>query len=403
MSNNFCVIPWIHAATKTNGDARVCCLMSNHENGGLTGYNWATHSTQTIQNSDMHKRIRLEILNGEKPAECNTCWIKEAKGGSSRRLFSNRVFDYTLEDAITDTNADGSTDTKPVYWDIRFGNLCNLKCVMCGPQSSSQWYKDWQKVYDTDQFTDSGKVIHFDDKDALNKTYNWWENESFWKTLEQNLPYVKHLYLVGGEPTIIEQHYEFLQMLVDKGYADNITLEYDTNLTNVHQRAIDLWKNFKHLYLRVSIDDFGEQNEYIRYPSKWSKIDENYLSLQREIPDIKLEISLTWQVLNCFTFLKLYHFFNPDQVSVRILSSPDHFDCCWLPKSVKNKLIELYIEKRAPQHLVRYLEDTIDDYDEGLHSDFLKFVTRLDRIRGTDWTKIFPDLHEAINTYNIKE
>jgi len=403
MSNNFCVIPWIHAATKTNGDARVCCLMSNHENGGLTGYNWATHDTKTIQNSDIHKRLRLEILNGEKPVECNTCWIKEAKGASSRRKFSNRRFNYTEQDARRDTHSDGSVDIQPQYWDIRFGNLCNLKCVMCGPQSSSQWYKDWAKVYDTDQFTDSGRVIKFDDKELLEKTYNWWKSPDFWNHLEQNLPYVKHLYLVGGEPTIIEQHYEFLQMLVDRGYAQDIVLEYDTNITNVHQRAIDLWKNFKRLLLRVSIDDFGNQNDYIRYPSKWDIIDTNYLKLQEAIPNVKLEISLTWQVLNAFTFKSLYKFFDPDSISVRILSSPDHFDCAWLPRHTKQQLIELYLEAKMPMHLVRYLEDNLDNYDKGLHQDFLKFVNKLDDIRGTDWNEVFVDLSKSINTSITKE
>lgn len=400
MNNNFCVIPWIHAATKTNGDARVCCLMSNHENGGLTGHNWSTADTHTIQNSDMHKRIRQDILSGNKPAECNTCWVKESRGGSSRRLFSNRVFKdyYTYENAIADTQDDGSIDVQPIYWDIRFGNLCNLKCVMCGPQSSSQWYKDWQKVYDTDEFSDSGRVIKFNDTDTLDKTYNWWKSPDFWKTLEQNLPYVKHLYLVGGEPTIIEQHYNFLEMLVEKGYAQDITLEYDTNITNMHVRAIDLWSKFKHLYLRVSIDDFGERNNYIRYPSKWESIDNNILRLQQAIPDLELEVSLTWQVLNCYTFRELYKWFEKDQISVRILSSPDHLDCAWLPKHTKQELINLYTEHSMPVHLINYLESHLDDYDEDMHKQFLYFCKKLDAVRGTSWKETFVDLHNSINT-----
>lgn len=396
MANNFCVIPWIHAATKTNGDARVCCLMSNHASGGLTGDNWRDTDAKTVLNSDIHKRIRLQLLDDQQPAECNTCWTKEKAGGSSRRLFSNRVFKhYTLETAKSATHTDGTIDAQPEYWDIRFGNLCNLKCVMCGPQSSSMWYKDWAGVYDTDHFTDSGKVIYFDDKSTLEHTYNWWQSPDFWRTLEENIQYVKHIYLVGGEPTIIEQHYEFLQMLVDRGLSKDITLEYDTNLTNVHTRAIDLWANFKKLYLRLSVDDYGEQNDYIRYPSKWSKISENVDKLRQCIPDLKLEVSLTWQVFNCFTFVNLLEYFQQDEVSVRILSTPEFLDCAWLPKALKQQLLDTYSDI-VPVQVKNYLVETMDDYDEELHQQFLRFADKLDTIRGTNWRNTFADLDKYL-------
>lgn len=397
MPDNFCVIPWIHAATKTNGDARVCCLMSNHESGGLTGHNWAVDDAQTILNSDIHKKIRLQLLSDEQPVECNTCWVKERSGGGSRRKFSNRVFShYTLTTAQEQTHIDGTIDATPEYWDIRFGNLCNLKCVMCGPQSSSMWYKDWAKVYDTDHFTDSGKTIYFDDKHQLDQTYNWWQSPAFWDALQENLHSIKHIYLVGGEPTIIEQHYEFLQMLVDAGVSKNITLEYDTNLTNVHTRALDLWTNFEKLFLRLSVDDYGEQNDYIRYPSKWNIIERNVSTLRNSIPDLRLEVSLTWQVLNAFTFIELLNFFKNDEVSIRILSSPEFLDCAWLPTTAKQDLITLYKKHNVPDHLINYLQDTINDYDDQLHQQFLSFCDKLDTIRNTNWRTVFVDLTKYI-------
>jgi sulfatase maturation enzyme AslB (radical SAM superfamily) len=258
------------------------------------------------------------------------------------------------------------------------------------------WYKDWAKVYDTDHFTDSGKTIYFDDKQQLERTYNWWQSPEFWHVLQENLHSIKHIYLVGGEPTIIEQHYEFLQMLVDAGVSENITLEYDTNLTNVHTRSLDLWKNFKKLFLRLSVDDYGEQNDYIRYPSKWHIIERNISTLRNSIPDLRLEVSLTWQVLNAFTFINLLDFFKHDEVSIRILSTPEFLDCAWLPKSAKQDLIALYKQHSVPEHLINYLQEAMGDYDKQLHQQFLSFCDKLDTIRGTSWRTIFVDLDKYI-------
>ena len=172
--NSFCSIPWIHSATKTNGASRVCCLMSNYDtgNGGQTGHNFKTHSIEEIHNSEFTRKIRKQFLAGEKPVECATCWTKEANGGKSRRTFTNNMYKDIIDydKAVKLTAPDGSTTQMPIYWDLRFGNLCNLKCVMCGPQSSSMWYKDWASVYNTDHFYDSNTKIEINKKGRVRRS-----------------------------------------------------------------------------------------------------------------------------------------------------------------------------------------------------------------------------------------
>jgi organic radical activating enzyme len=406
--NSFCSIPWIHAATKTNGTSRVCCLMSNHDsgNGGLTGHSFKTHTIEEIHNSEFTRNIRKQFLAGEKPAECNTCWVKEDNGGQSRRMFTNKmykdVFDYNK--ALQLTSADGSTTQMPIYWDLRFGNLCNLKCVMCGPQSSSMWYKDWAKVHSTDHFYDSGTKINMSDGSKQNRKdresdYDWWESEHFWEQLDTHKEQLQHVYLVGGEPMLVEPHYKFLQKLIDSGISKNVVLEYDTNITNVHQRAIDQWKHFKKLMLRVSIDDFGEQNDYIRFPSKWYKLDENIKRIEELLPNTQIEISITWQVLNAFTFLKLLDHFKKYHINIRILSSPRMLDCKQLSKQSKLDLINIYensVHRSKIQHLINYLKMTME-YEGNIY-ECADFLERLDVLRKTSWQNTFKDLFKSINT-----
>ena len=275
---------------------------------------------------------------------------------------------------------------------------------MCGPQSSSMWYKDWAKINDTDHFYDDGTKIEINDKNDTN--YDWWKSEHFWKQLENNIDQLQHVYLVGGEPTIIEQHYSFLQKLIDKGIARQVTLEYDTNITNVHQRAVEQWAHFKKVVLRCSIDDFGEQNDYIRFPSKWHKVNEN-IQLAVANPTIynaslQIQISITWQILNAFTLLNLLDHFEEYQIgAIRILSVPSSLDAKHLSQQAKLEIMSRYansVHSKKLSHLIKYLNSTLE-YDSN-PNDCVIFLEKLDKIRGTDWKKTFVELYDSINTFN---
>jgi organic radical activating enzyme len=306
------------------------------------------------------------------------------------------------------TDEYGNTDWQPSYWDLRFGNLCNLKCVMCHPASSSQWYEDYVLINGTTKFTDSGTKINLKDVDGRYRDageYDWWDNPEFWTKLEAKIPYLKQVYLVGGEPMLIEPHYDFLQKVIDSGRAGEVTLEYDTNLTAIHKRALDLWKHFKKVWLRISIDDFGDQFEYIRYPARWQQISKNVETLSKEMSNIKMDFTVTWQVLSAYTtpnLLDYFEQFEKHNSSVRILSSPDYFDVAILPKEVKQDILNVYNEwattdkkKKQIAHLVNYLETNIDG-DDAKVTKCIDILNKLDTIRKTDWKTTFPQLYEKL-------
>lgn len=404
---NFCVVPWVQLATKPIGSCRICCLMSNSKDprqGILTDdngkpYNLSTADISEVQNAALAREVRLSMLNDERHPLCETCYLKEDMGASSRRTVSNKMYkdEFTIDEAREATDENGYTTIHQSYWDLRFGNLCNVKCIMCHPASSNQWYSDYVAINGTNKFGDGGlKVALSQDGNRWkdNGEYDWWDRKDVWAKLEAEIPYLKQVYLVGGEPMLIEPHYDLLQKIIDSGRADEVTLEYDTNLTNIHQRAIDLWSSFKKVKLRVSVDDFGEQFNYVRFPSKWSKVSENIEKMSL-LNNIELSFTVTWQITTAYTtpnLLKYLDKFDCD-TSIRILSTPRYYDVAILPREAKDELIAIYSNldtKTKVSHLINYLER---DGDESLIDECVATLTKLDELRTTNWKTTFPDLY----------
>ena len=145
MSKTFCPIPWNFQAVRNNGDIRVCCQANVTENQGVvrhkdgTPYNAGKHSMAQARNAPLMKIMRKNMLNGVWSDECTRCRQEEEVGLNSRRQYENQQWKYDIKDAQRVTKEDGSIDTEEapaVYYDLRFGNLCNLQCRMCGPTDS---------------------------------------------------------------------------------------------------------------------------------------------------------------------------------------------------------------------------------------------------------------------------
>jgi len=419
MTDNFCVVPWVQMATKPIGSARVCCLMTNSsdemkgvvtdDNG--TPYNLGSDSIDIIKNGKKYRDLRLSMLSNNRHPDCTTCWTKEDMGHSSRRIITNRIYEDTFnyDDAVKVTDSQGYTNYEPSYWDLRFGNLCNLKCVMCHPASSNQWYEDFVLINDSTRFWDGGKpvdLIKIGKKYKDQGQYNWWNNDSFWEKLEAKIPFLKMVYLVGGEPMLIEPHYNFLEKVIQSGKASEVVLEYDTNLTHIHQRALDYWKEFKKVNLRISLEDANEQFNYIRYPADWNSVFDNVNVITKNLQNADIKFTITWQILNSYTFLDLLKILKVFKkiASVRILNDPKYYNCNILPRDVKRDLIKLYKSnevylKDEIIHCTNYL---ISNYYYSNETELNKFFAVnkiLDKSRKTDWKTTFPQLYTNLKKY----
>ena len=190
-SCTFCVLPWIHLATRPNGDMRLCCTANasgageNHTVGLIknedgTHANFAKVTPMQAWNNDFMKSVRTTMLEGKIPASCKGCFDEEAQGIVSKRIWETATWlndeGVDVEELIKQTEEDGTVPERLQYLDLRLGHTCNIKCVMCSPHDSSKWVADWKKLVPQLENESVKQQITWDKKEYNNK---WNEKESF--------------------------------------------------------------------------------------------------------------------------------------------------------------------------------------------------------------------------------
>ena len=266
LPEKICMLPWVSVETSPIGTARPCCLAKDEiTKPDGTKYSLRENSLEEIYHSDYMQDLRKEFLEGNKPSTCQRCWDEEAAGRTSKRINSSiRLKEYY-------NNVDFQNINPDQLWfiDLKLGNICNLKCRICGSWSSSKWAKE-----EIDYIPEL-----LDRKTHLAYTYlkdGAWprESEVFWDNLKTLLPNIKYFEFTGGEPFLIEQHFELLRYAVEQGYSKNIEIHYNTNGTVFPEQA-ELWSNFKHVEIAFSIDNVGAHFEYERYGANWNEVQAN--------------------------------------------------------------------------------------------------------------------------------
>lgn len=320
-SDTFCVLPWVHLSTRTDGQMRVCCTANassvgatNVSNGGAIGAlkdkqgrpnNLNVSDFVSSWNSTYMQNVRTQMLNGEQPASCTKCYKEEAAGHRSKRQWETNYWAERLDvqDLIDRTDEEGNAPEQLAYIDLRFGTKCQLACVMCSPHDSSGWVKDWKKVFPTIENKNIRDVWQWDNKGSVNgSSYNWHkQNPVFWKQFYTQVPHMRQLYFAGGEALIIDEHYEILEECIRQGYAKNMELRYNSNAVEWRDDLFELWKEFKLVRFHYSVDSIFEMNEYIRYPSKWERTEEVFHILDNETSDnVEITIACAVNALNLY-------------------------------------------------------------------------------------------------------
>ena len=337
MSETFCPLLFQHLATHPHGGVTHCCV-ADHRNSlsssrdGDRFYNLNRDTVFDTMNSESYRKARLEVLDGKKPKACMRCYSEEAKGMASKRLEEIKNYpEYTVGVARDATESDGSMkDVQLEFVELRLGNVCNVACRTCNPASSSKWRNDYDKLQKKTTFT----LTTYDTMEG----FRWPEREGFWDDLLQHCDNVKTFYINGGEPTLIKEHFRFLERLVELGKTD-IKLWYNINMTNMNDKVIDLWKKFDHVKVSCSIDDLGDRNHYIRYPTKWNDVEKNFLRLKKEGFEIDVTQTVSW--MNYSTLGDFYNFFHREHgvwVHHNYVYDPDILSPAVLPKAMRDAI-----------------------------------------------------------------
>jgi len=308
-SSTFCILPWIHFATRPNGDMRLCCSSNasgaggDHEVGLVKNEkgqsaNFGRETPMSAWNNEYMKDVRLTMLEGNIPSSCTKCFEEESKNVVSKRMWETGTWindGIDVEELIEQTADDGTVPEKLVYLDLRLGHTCNLKCVMCSPHDSSRWVSEHKKIFPLFQHNELKRQMDWDSTQFNNY---WHENPDFWKEMYAQIPNLKQVYFAGGEPLMIKEHKSFIEEIVRQGYQDQILLRYNSNGILVDDEIIELWKKFKKVKFAVSLDATNERNYYIRYPTEWDTVVKNLHKLDATPDNIQVSIATAIQILN---------------------------------------------------------------------------------------------------------
>jgi len=269
MSNDtLCVLPFNTLSIGQSGHQRLCC---NAINGGLSGEGWPGPVTQRPnlqwQQGVAIQKVRDIMLAGHKPVQCERCWKLEDIGAESYRQINNT---YRFPDTYKNIKQ-GDATVKLERLELDFGNKCNLACRMCHPYSSSLLAQEVNK--------DPANAYTVIDMDFLEKT-SWVKSSRLFDVVREQGHDLKSVYIIGGEPLIMDEQEEFLDLLIELNFAKNISLEYNSNITTIGSKWYEKWSHFKEVNLNASIDGVEEYYEYVRWPAKWDKIYSNLKELK---------------------------------------------------------------------------------------------------------------------------
>ena len=379
---NICPLPWTGLEVGVNGGAAPCCLYK----GQVPDVKVYETGLKEIQKSQYMEDLRTKFKNGEKPAGCDRCWSEEDAGKDSKRI--NTL--YKMKNSLRNWSPNSEPTLK--FIDFKLGNVCNLKCRICGSWSSSKWAKE---EMDYGENPVAKKNL---------KEGGWPKQQpQFFEDIKDCLQDAEYFEFTGGEPFMIKNHFKILEHCVEKGYAKNIDIHYNTNGTQLPQKEIfDLWKNFKRVEIAFSIDDVGQPFEYQRHPAKWREVNSNLVQFkENQTNNIEFQICSTISIFNIFNLAKIALWvkqYQPKYFYVNTCFDPDIFNIQTLPKQVKNIVNSRYSMLTDFKPTLRFM-NSADRDSEKIREQRKARIIQTDKYRDENFGDVFPLLNRVLQIY----
>jgi len=374
LDKNFCVIPWTGFEVEPNGDVKNC-IISKDVIGNLK-----ENSIEELIGKN--SSIKQEMLLGKFPKSCEGCYLQEKHRGtnfdsiSSRLYYAKEITPHIPKDLLE--NAD---NFKLHHVDVRWSNKCNLACTYCAPEYSSKWQTELGEKITKKSTTDNLKEF-----------------------LYSNIKNLKNVYLAGGEPMLMKENKEFLELLLK--HNPDVHIRVNTNLSKTKTGVFDLLCQFKNVHWTVSVESTEKEFEYIRFHGVWKDFLDNLKIIRKN--KHKISLNMLYFVLNYKSIFNTIDFFksldfHDNSFVLGPLYTPDTLNILNLPKKVLNECKTLYqkqIDKKTGfllqnsyENVLSYLTDTKFHANIEATKQTLKIM---DLRRNIDSKKVFPELYERI-------
>lgn len=405
---HFCVLPWVHFHSWPDGRVMPCCIADSNQPVADLKNN---ESIIQMMNSEDFKKVRQAMLNDEPVDLCKRCYDLELIGTWTMRQSHNRRRGLEYVDYISKNTEDDGTihDFQMKYMDLRFSNICNMKCRSCGPGCSSQWAQEFVDRLGPDEYEKYFKTrkIVIDTAEEMN----------FMNKLKPYLKDVLEVYFAGGEIIITPEHYECLDYWIENGLNEQVELTYTTNFSSLkYKKDVDLisyWKKFPKLKIWASLDAHGDVAECIRKGTDWNRIVNNIKTVKEQVPHAEFQITPTISIWNVFTFPDFFDYmmengFITKDSSPRfnLATNPWYANIMILPKHIKRRLTELYrvyqerykdnVELHNGFKMIIY-NLNVGEENKGGIQEFIKFNEELDEFREEKLEELIPELKEVFD------
>ena len=388
-----CILPWIHFNVETDGNVYPCCEADQRLEplGNINEMKF-----DDIWNGDRYLKLRNQMINEEEPEYCKGCYHREKNLPPVVR--SKRIRENTTWSQYWARTTSARVNSTIPYVDLRFNNLCNLKCRFCYPTASSSIASEQKQI---------GLIP--EDSSLLRQT----DSANVFEMLEKNINDLEEIYFVGGEPLIMEQHYKLLKMLIDSGNT-NVRLRYNTNVSRFHYKSenvLDYWKHFDNISVNASVDHYGKKLEYIRHGVVWNEMLSN-LQIISKMPNITLKIHCLLCVFNALDIFEIFQTFvslgivKEKNFDIGLLFEPEYYSVQSLNPSLKplveesvNKIISDFPNvdeyfKMNLSRIVKHMHEE-DKWVQNLNR-FKENTNTLDKIRNENFLITFPELRAHI-------
>jgi sulfatase maturation enzyme AslB (radical SAM superfamily) len=376
-SKVFCLAPWSNLEILPSGEILPCCKFQS--SAYSEQFRITQHTIDDYRNSQTLSQVKKDFLQGTWPKGCNRCQIEEENNIKSKRELDYSRWTTQYDEYDLDTNA-------ILTLSMAIGNVCNLKCIMCGPAASSLWQKEYKDIYG----------IQFNSIESYRRNVI--------DTITEVAPTLIHIDIHGGEPFLsgLSEHRKLLDHYIKSGKSKDITIHYTTNGTIwPGDEWTNRWTHFKEIDLQISIDGVGPRYEYIRYPADWNILVNNirlYQHHQQTHANFRISIAHTVNAYNIFyleEFIEWCKSMNLPSPWMGKLHNPHHLRPSVWPAEAKHYIINhLQKSKYAELQSWANLLDTTDDSE--LFPQFQKFVNTHDQYRKLMFNNTFPELAEYL-------
>ena len=353
-----CLAPWTHTYLSPQTERRMCCA-SREPAQNFTQYidtsagtgNYIPVTLEQHWNSPHMQSVRRRMMAGETLPECDVCNNKLLNTSVYRDYFGH-LFGHKLKEVYATTDEHGTTTMQPVSWDYRFSNLCNFKCRTCGDMLSSSWESE-QKTHDmVDLANSKNNSMVPAVRQQISRFQDTQIESEFASAVEQHR--VEEIYWVGGEPLMYEQHWRYMQRIIELGDGNRVYARYNTNLSRVDYKGCGLYADvldhIRDWQICASLDGTGATGEYIRTGLDYQQFRNNFeagLKHQRNRRQMRLDFTLTlpgmtevdaMQALaaeyNVEMLSKVIFSFSPD-IIMSPLALPRHLLDPWLDELIE--------------------------------------------------------------------